>query len=57
MLMMSNRSLFILAATIGSTIGGFIPSIFGAGIFSGWGIFGSTVGGLLAIFGAYRLVV
>gem|GEM_PF-3342536 len=51
---MSNRNLFILAAFVGSTAGGFIPSLFGAGMLSGWGILWSTVGGVGAVVLAYR---
>jgi uncharacterized membrane protein YeaQ/YmgE (transglycosylase-associated protein family) len=53
---MSNRNLFIIAALVGSTAGGFIPGLWGAGMFSGWGILLSTVGGILAVWVAYKYV-
>jgi len=40
---------------VGSTIGGIVPSIFGAGMFSGWGIIGSAVGGILGIWVAVKI--
>jgi hypothetical protein len=51
---MSNRNLFILAAFVGSTIGGFIPGLFGADLLSGWAILWSTVGGIAAVVLAFR---
>jgi hypothetical protein len=40
---------------IGSTLGGFVPSLWHAGMFSMWGIALSTVGGLAGIWVAWRL--
>ena len=51
---MSNRNLFILAALVGSTVGGFIPGVFGVGVMSLWGILWSTVGGVAGVVLAYR---
>jgi hypothetical protein len=53
---MSNRSLYFLGAGIGSTIGGFVSGLWGAGIFSGWGVLLSTIGGVLGIWAAYKLI-
>jgi hypothetical protein len=53
---MSNRSLYYLGAGVGGTIGGFLPGLWGASDFSGWGILLSTVGGLLGIWLAYKYV-
>ncbi len=39
---------------VGSTIGGYIPGIFGAGFLSLWGIVGSAVGGIAGIWIAYK---
>jgi len=53
---MSNRSLYLLGAAIGGTLGGLLPGLWGASDFSGWGILLSTVGGLLGVWAAYKLV-
>ena len=53
---MSNRSLFLLGATIGGLIGAYVPSLWGAGDFSGWSILFSTLGGLGGIWLAWRYV-
>ncbi len=51
---MSNRNLFLLAAFVGSSVGGFVPGLFGVGLMSGWAILWSTVGGVLAVILAFR---
>jgi uncharacterized membrane protein YeaQ/YmgE (transglycosylase-associated protein family) len=45
----------MMGLLIGSLIGGCIPSIFGAGVFSMWGLLGSTVGAILGLWIAYRI--
>jgi hypothetical protein len=52
---MSNRSLYLLGAGIGGTVGGLLPGLWGASDFSGWGIILSTVGGLLGVWLAYKI--
>lgn len=52
---MSRKSLLYLGATVGSTIGGFIPSLMGVDWLSAWGILGSGVGGILGVWGMYKL--
>jgi hypothetical protein len=52
---MSRKSFFYLGATLGSVIGGYVPTLWGAGDFSGWSIVLGTVGGLLGVWAAYRL--
>lgn len=42
-------------AIIGGVIGGAIPSLWGAGLFSAWSIVLSTVGGVLGIVAIYKL--
>lgn len=46
---MSQKTLVWLGVAIGSTVGGLVPSIFGAGWLSAWGMIGSAVGGLAGI--------
>jgi len=40
---------------IGSTVGSFIPSLWGAGFLSFSGMFFSAVGAILGIFAGYRI--
>ena len=40
---------------VGSSIGGFVPSLWHAGMFSMWSIATSTIGGVAGIWIAYRL--
>ena len=49
-----NKSLVLLMATVGSVIGGWLPTLFGVGDLSGWGIFWGTIGGLAGIWVAYK---
>ena len=35
---------------VGSVIGGFVPSIFGAGALSLWGLVGSTIGAIAGLY-------
>lgn len=53
---MSDRSLYLLGATIGGVVGGLLPNLWGASDFSGLGILLSTVGGFLGIWVAYKLI-
>jgi len=53
---MSPKSLYYLAGGIGATVGGLLPGLWGASDFSGWGILLSTLGGVLAILGARKLI-
>ncbi len=49
------KSVTWLGMVVGSGIGGYIPSLFGAGIFSGWAIFGTLAGGVLGMWIGYRM--
>lgn len=44
------KSLLWLFIIIGSTVGGLIPSLFGASYFSVWGFLGSGVGALAGVY-------
>lgn len=54
---MSSKTLVMLGMFVGSAIGGFVPELFGAGIFSIAGLLGSGVGAIAGIFIAYKLFV
>jgi uncharacterized membrane protein YeaQ/YmgE (transglycosylase-associated protein family) len=49
------KGLLMLGLLIGSLIGGYVPSIFGASLLSLWGLVGSTVGAILGLWIAYRI--
>lgn len=51
---MKNSSVWI-GMTIGSLIGGYVPSLWGAGIFSLSGVFLTAIGGCLGIWAGYRM--
>jgi hypothetical protein len=51
---MSRKAIW-LGMIIGSTIGGCVPGLWHAGLFSIWSIVLSTVGGLAGIWVAYRM--
>lgn len=44
-----------IGVLVGSSIGGYIPILFGASFLSLWSLLGNTVGALLGIFLAYKL--
>jgi len=48
------RGALLLAVIIGSIIGGYIPTLFGAGLFSLWDIVGSTLGAFFLLYIAYK---
>jgi len=50
-----NKSLIMLGMVFGSIIGGYIPTIFGAGMFSISSVIFSAVGGILGIWASYKL--
>jgi len=52
---MSSKKLIWIGMMVGSTIGGFIPALWHAGMFSVSGIILSTVGGIAGIWAGYRL--
>ncbi len=53
---MSTKTAVMIGLIVGSTIGGYIPTLWGAGLLSYSSLAGSTIGGLVGIFAAYRLV-
>ena len=51
---MSEKAQIYLAATVGGTVGGLVPTVFGVSAFSAWNIIGSFIGGALGIWLAWR---
>lgn len=52
---MSTKAAVFWGMIIGSTIGGFIPSLWGSGLFSYAGILGNAIGGIVGIFVGFKL--
>jgi len=46
---MYSKTLIWIGVFVGSTIGGTIPTLLGADLFSIWGVIGSAVGGIVGI--------
>ena len=49
------RTSLYIAMTIGSVVGGYIPMLWGADMFSMWSILGSGIGAIAAIFVMYKI--
>jgi len=52
---MNSKFLIMVGLTIGSTLGSFVPSLWGADWFSLWSIFLGGIGGLVGIWAGYRV--
>ncbi|MDE2078819.1 MAG: hypothetical protein KGI73_00365 [Patescibacteria group bacterium] len=52
---MSAKSIIWFGFFLGSTIGSVIPSLWGAGMFSFSGILFTAIGGILGIYGGFKL--
>lgn len=52
---MPSKKLVILLAVVGSTIGSYIPSLFGAGFLSFTSLLAGAAGGILGIWLAFRI--
>jgi hypothetical protein len=50
-----NKMIMYIFITVGGLIGAYIPSLFGADGFSVWSIVGSTIGGFVGIWFAYKI--
>ncbi len=51
---MNLKLLVWIGIFIGSTIGGYVPMLWGAELLSVSGVIGSVIGGLLGIYAAYK---
>lgn len=54
---MNSKTLIWVGLFIGSTVGGLLPSLWGADAFSLSGLFGSTIGGIVGTWIGYKLSV
>jgi len=52
---MSPKTLIWIGASVGGFIGGYVPLMFGADSLSLSSIIGSMIGGLLGIYGGYKI--
>ena len=52
---MSRKSVVMMGMIVGSLGGGWVPTMFGAGAISFASLIGSTVGGLLGIWIAFKM--
>jgi hypothetical protein len=52
---MSRKTIIIIGMIIGSSIGGYLPILFGAQGISYWSLLGSTVGGFIGIYVSFKL--
>jgi outer membrane lipoprotein SlyB len=52
---MNSKSLIIIGMVVGSTLGGFIPALWGAGGFSMASVVFGAIGGVLGIWAGYRI--
>lgn len=50
-----SKKIIILTAGFGSTVGGYVPMLFGVDAFSGWSLLGAFAGGLLGIYTGFIL--
>jgi hypothetical protein len=52
---MSDKKLIWIGATVGSTLGGLLPGLWHASMFSMWGLLFSTIGGLVGIWAGWKI--
>jgi hypothetical protein len=50
-----SKTFIILGMVLGSSIGGYLPMLFGVDMFSLWPVVGSTIGGFGGIWLAYKV--
>ena len=52
---MSDRAMIYLFLFIGSSVGSYLPVLFGASLFSFWSIILSGVGGIIGVWIGYKM--
>lgn len=53
---MSNKTLYYIATFVGSIIGGYIPTLWGAGFLSITSLIFSTIGAIAALVITYKII-
>lgn len=51
---MSSKSLIMLGLLVGSSVGSYIPLLFGGEIFSFFSLISGTIGGIIGVYIAYK---
>ena len=52
---MNSRFVIMAALTVGSVVGSYLPTLWGAGFFSMWSVLLGGIGGLVGIWVGYKL--
>ena len=52
---MKSKTLIMIGLVVGSTLGGYVPALWGDGGFSMASVLTGAIGGLLGIWGGFRL--
>ena len=52
---MSKKTIVMIFATIGLTVGSFIPALWGGSLLGGWSIFLSFVGGMAGVWAGVKV--
>ena len=52
---MNSKFLIMVTLTVGSVLGSYLPTLWGAGLFSMWSVLLGGIGGLLGIWVGYKL--
>ena len=52
---MSSKRLILIGSIVGSFVGGLIPGLWHASMFSMWGLVFSTIGGIVGIWAGWRI--
>jgi len=52
---MTTKKLIWIGIVVGSTLGGMVPNLWHASMFSMWGLLFSTIGGLVGIWAGWKI--
>lgn len=52
---MSTKTLIWAGLVIGSSLGSYLPTLFGQDMFSGWAILWSAIGSILGVWAGYKI--
>lgn len=54
---MSSKTVVMIGMVVGSLIGGYIPTLWGSGVFSLTSLLTTTIGGVVGVYITYKLVI